>query len=100
MYQVRYGEDRMYQTADRFAELARELGHHPVALAVAWVGAHPAVTAPIIGARNGEQLQASLDAVKVEMTEDLRRQISDLSSTPPPATDRNEEATEHNYGLR
>ena len=33
---------------------------HPAALAVAWVMAHPAVTAPIIGARSLEQLEASL----------------------------------------
>lgn len=59
--------------------------------AVAWVGAHPAVTAPIIGARSVEQLQASLDAAKIDMTPALRAQISALSRTPPPATDRLEE---------
>ena len=59
--------------------------------AVAWVAAHPAVTAPIIGARSAEQLRASLDSVKVAMTPELRAEISALSRTPPPATDRLEE---------
>jgi aryl-alcohol dehydrogenase-like predicted oxidoreductase len=59
--------------------------------AVAWVGAHPAVTAPIIGARSLEQLQASLDSVKIDMTPELRAEITALSRTPPPATDRLEE---------
>ena len=59
--------------------------------AVAWVGAHPAVTAPIIGARSVEQLQASLDSVKIDMTPALRAEIAALSRTPPPATDRLEE---------
>jgi aryl-alcohol dehydrogenase-like predicted oxidoreductase len=60
--------------------------------AVAWVGSHPAVTAPIIGARSVEQLRASLDSVKIDMTPRLRAEISALSRTPPPATDRLEEA--------
>jgi aryl-alcohol dehydrogenase-like predicted oxidoreductase len=49
------------------------------------------VTAPIIGARSLEQLQASLDSVKIDMTPELRAEISALSRTPPPATDRLEE---------
>ena len=64
---------------------------HPISAAVAWVGAHPAVTAPIIGARSVEQLQASLDSVKIDMTPELHAEIAALSRTPPPATDRLEE---------
>jgi aryl-alcohol dehydrogenase-like predicted oxidoreductase len=60
-------------------------------MAVAWVGSHPAITAPIIGARNVEQLQASLDSIKIDMTAELRGAIAALSRTPPPATDRLEE---------
>jgi aryl-alcohol dehydrogenase-like predicted oxidoreductase len=55
------------------------------------VAAHPAVTAPIIGARSLEQLQASLDSVKVEISPALRAEIAALSRTPAPATDRSEE---------
>jgi len=58
---------------------------------VAWVGAHPAITAPIVGARSLDQLRASLDSVKIDMTPALRAQLSTLSRTPPPATDRLEE---------
>ena len=47
-------------TAARFSQFARQRGYEPAALAVAWVGSHPAVTAPIIGARNLEQLEGSL----------------------------------------
>ena len=59
--------------------------------AIAWVGAHPAITAPIIGARNTDQLKDSLNAVNVKMTPDLRAEIAELSRTPAPATDRTEE---------
>ena len=92
MYQVRYGEEWMHDTAGRFAAFCRERGLHPVGAAVAWVGAHPAITAPIIGARNLDQLRASLDSVSIDMTPALRAEISALSRPPPPATDRTEEA--------
>jgi aryl-alcohol dehydrogenase-like predicted oxidoreductase len=91
MYEARYGEDWMHEVAASFAAFCRQRELHPMSAAVAWVGAHPAVTAPIIGARSVEQLQASLDAAKIDMTPELRAQISALSRTPPPATDRLEE---------
>jgi len=90
----------MYQVADKFVRFASDQGYHPVSLAVAWVAGHPAVTAPIIGARSLEQLKPSLESLKINMTGDLRRSISGLSPEPPPATDRNEERTAFNYGAR
>jgi aryl-alcohol dehydrogenase-like predicted oxidoreductase len=91
MYEARYGDEWMHQVAASFARFCAERGLHPMSAAVAWVGSHPAVTAPIIGARNVEQLQASLDSIKVQMTPELKAQISGLSPTPPPANDRSEE---------
>ena len=92
-YTARYGEPWVFEVADKFVALCRQRGMHPVSAAVAWTGAHPAVTAPIIGARNAEQLQASLDSVKIDMGKALRDEIAALSRTPPPATDRLEELT-------
>ncbi len=91
MYTERYGEAWMHETAAAFAAFCKKRGLHPMGAAVAWVGAHPAVTAPIIGARSVEQLQASLDSVKIDMTPQLRAEMAALSRTPPPATDRLEE---------
>ncbi|HEY8251123.1 MAG TPA: aldo/keto reductase [Burkholderiales bacterium] len=91
MYAVRYGEAWAQDAAAKFAALCRQRNLHPMSAAVAWVAAHPAVTAPIIGARSAEQLRASLDSVKVDMTPELRAEITALSRTPPPATDRLEE---------
>ena len=53
---------------------------------------HPAITAPLIGARNLEQLEPSLAATEVKMTPKWRDEISALSITPPPATDKSEGA--------
>src|SRR5690606_18451485 len=48
MYQTRYGASWNYEVAGRFSEHARERGVHPASLAIAWVAAHPAVTAPLL----------------------------------------------------
>jgi aryl-alcohol dehydrogenase-like predicted oxidoreductase len=89
-YVHRYGMESDYATADRFTAFATEIGVKPATLAVAWAMSHPAVTAPIIGARNLSQLDDSLAALKFEMNRELRENISALSPTPPPATDRTE----------
>ena len=100
MYQERYKGDWMYDFAHTFADKAQLLGYHPAALAIAWTGAHPAITAPIIGARNTAQLAPCIDAVDIKMTPELYSEISSMTPAPPPATDRNEERSDHNYGLR
>jgi aryl-alcohol dehydrogenase-like predicted oxidoreductase len=91
MYIKRYSDDWMFEVAEDFTELAQKVGYSPVSLAVAWVGAHPAVTAPIIGARNLEQLEPSLQSTEVEMTPELYERITALSPAPAVATDRTEE---------
>ncbi len=90
-YAGRYSEDWVYETAEAFSALAQAKNVHPVSLAIAWVAKHEAVTCPIIGARNLEQLQPSLNAADVVMSDTLYAEISALSRTPPPATDRLEE---------
>ena len=91
MYRIRYGLPQYFETARKFVDHARAREVHPVSLAVSWVMHHPGVTAPIIGARNLEQLQPSLDSISIPMTNEWRSEISRLSPTPPPATDRLEE---------
>lgn len=91
MYQKRYADEMYAQIAARFSEHAKEQGIHPATLAVAWVMAHPAITAPIIGARNVQQLEASLAAADVTLDAEQYAAISALSYEPPPATDRSEE---------
>jgi aryl-alcohol dehydrogenase-like predicted oxidoreductase len=89
-----------FEVAERFTTFAKERGFDPAGLAVAWAASHPAVTAPIVGARNTAQLAALVAAADIPMTAALRAEISALSPEPAPATDRNEERTEHNFGVR
>ncbi len=100
MYKTRYGDASHYDVAERFVAFARERGFSPTALAIAWVASHPGVTAPILGARDVAQLEAGLAAADIVMDAELRAEISALSPAPPPATDRNEEASANNYGSR
>jgi aryl-alcohol dehydrogenase-like predicted oxidoreductase len=64
------------------------------------VRSHPAITAPIIGARNVEQLKASLAAADFELSAEMRDKISKLSTSPANATDRLEEEIDAKYKFR
>ena len=90
MYQKRYAEQWMYDAAIKFTQLAADSGHHPVSLAVAWVAHHPAVTAPIMGARNASQVKDSLGSADIKLSSDLYDAICRLTPAPAPATDRSE----------
>jgi len=91
MYGRRYGDIRLFETAEKFQGLAEEKHMHCATLAVAWVAKNPAITAPIIGARNLEQLEPVLAAGAFDMDPELYQTITAFSETPPPATDRSEE---------
>lgn len=91
-YAHRYGQDWMQKTAGDFFELAFELEIEPATLAIAWAANHPAVTSPIISARDVRQLQPSLDALTFDLEPKLYARIEGLSRRPAPATDRLEEA--------
>jgi aryl-alcohol dehydrogenase-like predicted oxidoreductase len=100
IYATRYADVSNYEVAARFTAFARERGFDPAGLAVAWVGTHLAVTAPLVGARNTAQLAPLLAAADIPMTPELRAEIAALSPEPAPATDRNEERTSFNFGVR
>lgn len=92
-YGERYDEGWARKAAQDLAEIAARHGVHPATLAVAWVAKNPHVTAPLISGKTPEQLQPSLDAMSFEMSDDLYRELNHITRTPPPATDRLEEAT-------
>lgn len=98
IYKHRYGDK--LELAERFGALAAEAGVHPATLAVAWVMSHPAVTAPILGARSVAQLEPALAAASYRLDPELRARVSALVPDPPPATDRNEEGAIEGLGAR
>jgi aryl-alcohol dehydrogenase (NADP+) len=80
MYQQRYWHEREFETVEALKGVAAEAGVSLTTLAVSWVMANPAVTAPIIGASKPEQLAESLAAVEDgPMASDLKEKLDDLT---------------------
>lgn len=80
MYQDRYWHERELDTVEALRGLAAEAGMSMVQLALAWVLAHPAVTAPIVGASRPEQLDECLGAVDKGLEAALRRRLDELTT--------------------
>lgn len=93
LYVKRYGGERYLRIADDFTGYAREHDVHPATLAVAWVRTQPGVTAPIIGARNVEQLEPSLAAADYVLTSEMNAELKALTPPVGSPTDRTEETT-------
>ena len=90
-YKLRYGQNWMFEAAGKLQILARSINQDPISLAVAWVSHNDVITAPIISAKNLSQLQPSLNSVDIKLDLETYKLISDISPTPPPATDRLDE---------
>jgi aryl-alcohol dehydrogenase-like predicted oxidoreductase len=91
-YAARYASPTLHAAADGLAQIAAELSCHPATLAVAWAALHPAAPVPLISARDAAQLAPSLAAARCLMTAQTYARIAALVPSPPPATDRTEEA--------
>jgi aryl-alcohol dehydrogenase-like predicted oxidoreductase len=79
-YQDRYWHEREFATVEALRPLAGEAGISLTQLAVAWVLAHPAVTAPIIGASRPEQLDDVLPAVEKDLGADIKARLDTLTA--------------------
>jgi NDP-hexose C3-ketoreductase / dTDP-4-oxo-2-deoxy-alpha-D-pentos-2-ene 2,3-reductase len=66
------------EAIEGYEKLCAELGHDPADVALAWLLSRPGVTAPIIGPRTGEQLDASLRALEVTLDDDALRRLDEL----------------------
>ena len=71
----RRASERLQKSVERYRAqletyegLCRELGESPADVALAWLLANPAVTAPIIGPRTMEQLTGSLRALEIALS--------------------------------
>ncbi|MEM9431301.1 MAG: aldo/keto reductase [Pseudomonadota bacterium] len=90
-YRARYAPSWMTEAAEGLIRIANATGIAPETLAVAWVGSHPAITAPIASASRPDQLAVSLAALSTDLSPELHAELSALAPTPPPATDRLED---------
>ncbi len=99
-YNKRYSTPRYFEIAEAFSAYAKTLGLHPSVLALRWVMSHPAITAPIVGARSLEQLKISFGALECSLSQEILDHVTGLSDTPANATDRLEETLDASFQLR
>lgn len=72
--------EQAYQALDVMREIA-ETHDIPVAhVALGWLLARPTITSPIIGARTIEQIEGTLKAVDVQLSEDEVKQLDDATT--------------------
>jgi NDP-hexose C3-ketoreductase / dTDP-4-oxo-2-deoxy-alpha-D-pentos-2-ene 2,3-reductase len=67
---------------ERWEELCAELATEPAAVAIAWLLANPAVTAPIVGPRTKTQLESALAALDVALADDTLSRIDRIWPGP------------------
>lgn len=77
-----YDTEHTWHVLDVLHAVAGECGRSPAQVAINWLLRKDAVTAPIIGARTLDQLNANLGAAGWELTAEQMRQLDEASSTP------------------
>jgi aryl-alcohol dehydrogenase-like predicted oxidoreductase len=65
-----------------YSTLCRELGEREADIALAWLLANPAVTAPVIGPRTLEQLQLSMWALEIELNREVLEKLDRIFPGP------------------
>lgn len=91
-YAARYGDAWMHEAALGLAQMSKDMGVPAATLAIAWLRRHAPDVQPILSARSLEQLKPSLAGLKVDLLDEIYEDMTALVPTPPPATDRIEEA--------
>lgn len=79
-----YANERTWNLIDVLLDVAEEAGKTPAQVALNWVLHRPTVTAPIIGARNLEQLEDNLGAAGWRLEEDQLLRLEEASRVERP----------------
>jgi aryl-alcohol dehydrogenase-like predicted oxidoreductase len=79
-----YNNEHTWNVLDALHAVASKARKSPAQVAINWLLQKPGVTAPIIGARRMDQLEANLGSVGWSLTEDQARYLDDTSAAAPP----------------
>lgn len=74
--------DKNYDLIDELIKIAKEHNTAAAAIALAWLQNRPGVTSTIIGARTLDQLNANLDALSVNLSDEEVSTLDNLSKPP------------------
>jgi len=67
---------------ERYEAFCQELGEKPADVALAWLLANPAVTAPIVGPRTEEQLAGALRALEIKLDDAAMKRLDEIFPGP------------------
>ena len=76
--------ERTWRIVDAVQAVASELGVPPARVALRWLADRPGVAAPLLGARNAEQLRDNLLAADLTLDERQRSELDDVSAPMTP----------------
>jgi aryl-alcohol dehydrogenase-like predicted oxidoreductase len=74
--------DKLYDIIDVLVEIADGRGVSAAQVSLAWLLGRPGVASVIVGARTEEQLEDNLKAADLELSEDERRRLDEVSAPP------------------
>jgi aryl-alcohol dehydrogenase-like predicted oxidoreductase len=77
-----YDSERLYDVVDVLVEIAEGHGVSAAQVALAWLLGRPGVSSVVIGARTDEQLADNLAAAELELGEDERARLDEVSAPP------------------
>ncbi|MGA4669880.1 aldo/keto reductase [Propionibacteriaceae bacterium Y1923] len=77
-----YLEEKSRAITDAVAKAAEGLGMSPEQVALLWVRDAPGVTAPLLGARTGEQLESYLGLDEMSLPDEITAALDDVSGGP------------------
>jgi aryl-alcohol dehydrogenase-like predicted oxidoreductase len=77
-----YDSERLYDVVDVLVEIAEGHGVSAAQVALAWLLGRPGVSSVVIGARTDEQLADNLAAAELELGEDGRARLDEVSAPP------------------
>ena len=67
---------------EKYYDFCKELGESPANVAISWLLHNDAVTAPIIGPRNIEQLEAITKSLEIKLSEESLNKLDDIWPGP------------------
>ena len=79
-WEARNASERTWRTLDAVTEIATAHSASASQVALAWLGAQPAVTSVILGARTVEQLKDNMGAVDLDLSAEEVQKLSDASA--------------------
>jgi aryl-alcohol dehydrogenase-like predicted oxidoreductase len=77
-----YDQEKLYDTIDVLLEIAEGRGVSAAQVSLSWLIGRPGVASAIVGARTEEQLADNLKAAELELAEDERARLDEVSAPP------------------